>query len=272
MADINEQKRQGLVLSAKNGLTIRSSTLAARGLDLLTQLSVNPQNGFRTKRAGQGGVEAHCPEGEQSLNFTVPSERIGEVEPARRPPAEGRSHTEWSERAIALKKTKGWQGLLEWCRKWTKSEPEDATAWNNLGNAYTHLDRHSDAIEAYGRAISIDPEYAGAWNNLGIAYRRLDRYNEAIEAYHQAITVDPAYARAWYNLGFTYTHLDRHSDALNAYSRAISIDPEYAKAWYNLGVAYSLSGDRTAALNAVRELWRLDPTRADELFNVIVPR
>ena len=39
---------------------------------------------------------------------------------------------------------KGRQGLLDGCRKWTKSEPDNATVWNKLGFAYANLNRHDD--------------------------------------------------------------------------------------------------------------------------------
>jgi tetratricopeptide (TPR) repeat protein len=152
--------------------------------------------------------------------------------------AEGRSQTEWVERAAALVQMKDWQGLLDWCLKWTKSEPENIGAWYGLGLAYSGLNRYNDAVGAFRQAVRINPEDAGAWYCLGGAYAYLNRFNDAIEACHQAIR----------------------------------IDPESTKAWCILGVAYLLSGNRTAALEVVQKLRRLDPERADALSDLIVPR
>ena len=176
--------------------------------------------------------------GGQSLNFAMPVEWIGEVDPGRKLAAEGYGQSEWLKRSIALEKRKDWQGLLDWSLKWTKSEPKNVLAWYNLGYAYDELNRYNDAIEALRQAVRIDPEYANAWNNLGAAYVELKRYNDAIEALRQAVR----------------------------------IDPEDAVAWYNLGTAYAFSGNRTEALNVVRELRRLDPVNADKLFNKIERR
>jgi hypothetical protein len=190
---------------------------------------------------GQGrlvGLTIPYLENGKSLNFAMPAEWINEVKPSPKSAAEGRGYRSWLKPAIALEAAKDWQGLLDWCRKWTEGVPNNADAWYGLGNAYGYLDRHNDAIEAYLQAIRIDPEYAKAWNNLGIAYRHLDRYDDAIEAYLQAIRIDPGYAGIW----------------------------------YNLGIAYSLSGNRAAALDAVRELRRLEPTQADKLFNLMLAR
>ena len=70
--------------------------------------------------------------------------------------------------------------MLDWCQKWTKSQPESALAWNNLGLAYRNLNRHNDAIEAYRQALRIDPAYSSAWNNRGNAYAVLMRYPDVI--------------------------------------------------------------------------------------------
>jgi hypothetical protein len=177
-------------------------------------------------------------EGGQNLNFAMPVEWIEKVKPGRTPASEGHSHTEWWKRVAALRRMEDWQGLLEWCGNWTKSEPENADAWVNFGNAHYHLKRYNDAIEAYRQAIKIDPEHTMAWYGLGTAYVDLSRFNEAVDAFRQVVR----------------------------------IDPDNALSWYGLGLAYNLSGNKTAALGAVRELRPLDPERADALFNVIMPR
>jgi cytochrome c-type biogenesis protein CcmH/NrfG len=76
----------------------------------------------------------------------------------------------WLERVSALSEMNDWQGLLNWCRKRTKSEPENADAWNSLGIAYFRLSRHNDAIEAFRQTIRIDPKNAVAWFGVGTVY------------------------------------------------------------------------------------------------------
>jgi Trypsin-like peptidase domain/TPR repeat/Tetratricopeptide repeat len=176
--------------------------------------------------------------GGQSLNFAMPVEWIGEVKPGRKPVTERRPQTQWLKRATALEQSKDWQGLLDWCRKWTNDEPENVNAWFGLGIAYGKLTRYQDAIDAFRQAVRINSEDARTWTNLGVAYGKLTRYQDAIDAFRQAVRINPTYARAW----------------------------------YNLGVAYGKSGNRTSALDSVRALRRLDPASADRLFNAIVPR
>jgi len=236
-------------------------------------------------------------EGGQNLNFAMPVEWIGDARPGRKQTARGRSQTEWLKRSIALEQMKDWQGMLDWCRKWTKSEPENANAWSCIGIAYNEgyhqgiridpeyvsawfslgltyftLKRYDDAIDAYRQALHINPEFADAWFGLGVAYDGLNRYNDAVDAYRRALHINPEDAGCWYNLGVAYSDLKRYNDAIESLRQALHINPEFADAWNNLGIAYFLSGNRTAALDAVRELRHLDPEKADKLFNLIGPR
>ena len=229
----------GLELSLSNGIV---SQLRA-GLPPLIQTTaaISPGSSGGGLFDGEGrlvGLTTLYLKDGQSLNFALPVEWLAEIKPGRKPTGKSRSRPEWLKRSIALEESKSWQELLDWCRRWAKSEPENAMAWNNLGIIYSDLKRYSDAIDIYRQALRINPELAAAWYNLGNAYRNLKRYTEAIDAYRQALR----------------------------------INPEFADIWCNLGLTYFLAGNQTAALKAVRELRRLDPARAEKLFNLVVPR
>jgi Flp pilus assembly protein TadD len=298
---------RGLELSLSNGIVAQ-----LRGGPppfIQTTAAISPGSSGGGLFDGEGwlvGLTTLYIEGGQSLNFAIPVEWIGEVKPGRKPAAEGRGQTEWWKRAVALEKMKDWQGLLGWCLEWTKSEPEYAEAWDNLGLTYGYLkrfndsidafrqalrinpelisawkhlgltysilNRHNDAIESYRQALRINPKDADAWGNLGNAYGELNRHNDEIDAYRQALRINPKDASVWYDLGVTYGTLKRYNDEIDAYLQVLRINPKDANAWNNLALAHSLSGNRTAALKAVRELRRLDSARADKLFNLIVPR
>jgi len=160
------------------------------------------------------------------------SDQVGQEE--RR---SGNDQVEWLQHATALAASKNWPGLVDWCQKWTKSEPRSAAARLELGMAYSKLKRHNDAIGAYRQAVKINPNYFYAWNNLGNAYNELNRTGDAVDAYRQAL----------------------------------SIDPNRAYVWFNLGIAYLKSGNQAAALEVVRSLQRLNPEQANVLFSMIGP-
>jgi cytochrome c-type biogenesis protein CcmH/NrfG len=298
---------KGLELSLSDGIVAQ----LRGGLPPLIQTTaaISPGSSGGGLFDGEGrlvGLTTLYVEGGQSLNFAMPVEWVNDVKPGRKPTAQGTGQTEWVKRGLALQNMKDWHGLLDWCLKWTQSDPENADAWYslgvvydnlnrkddaiqayrqsiridqnraytwyNLGVSYSFLNRYDDAIQAYRQAVRINPEHSSAWYNLGIAYYNLNRKDDAIQALRQAVRINPENSPAWYNLGVSYSSLNRYDDAIQAYRQAVRINPEHTKAWYNLGIAYTISGNRTAALNIVQELRRLDPQIADALFNQIVPR
>jgi Flp pilus assembly protein TadD len=243
-------------------------------------------------------------EGGQSLNFAMPVEWAGEIQPGKKA-AQGRSEGEWTKRAIALQSAGNWTRLRDWCQQWTQTQPGNGTAWFGLGAAYNQLKRYTEAIEAYRQALRINPDDSNSWGALGAQYTVLQRHTEAIDPLRQAVRIDPendnAWALlalsynglqryteaidaalqsvrinpgggAWFTLGGTYVRLRRHTEAIDPLRQAVRIDPDDANAWALLAISYEVSGNRIAALEAVRQLRRIDPARADELFNMIVPR
>jgi len=250
----------GLELSLSNGIV---SQLRAGPPPLIqTTAAISPGSSGGGLFDGEGrlvGLTTLYLKDGQSLNFALPVEWLAEIKPGRKPAGKSRSRPEWLKRAIALEESKSWQQRLDWGQRWTKSEPEDAMAWNNLGNAYHSLKRYSEAIDAYRQALRIDPEYANAWYNLGIAYDELERYSDAIDAYRQALRIDPELVLAWNNLGLAYANLKRYPESIDAYRQALRIDSEHAAAWNNLGNAYHSLKRYSEAIDAYRQALRIDP-------------
>ncbi|MFO7971449.1 MAG: trypsin-like peptidase domain-containing protein [Desulfobacterales bacterium] len=173
--------RKPVELGKASSLKVGDSVYAVgapRGLELslsdgfVSQLQGGPQPLIQTTAAispgssGRGffdskgrlvGLTTLYVEGGQSLNFAMPVEWIVEVKPGRKVVTGEYGQFEWLARAMALYEAEDWQGMLDWCQKWTKSEPEDALAWLVLGFAYLNLSRYNDAADAHRQAIRIDP-------------------------------------------------------------------------------------------------------------------
>ena len=85
-----------------------------------------------------------------------------------------------------------------WGRVWRKN-PDDASAHNNLGNAYHKSGRYEEAIESYKQAIRIDPDYVYAHFNLGLAYHYSNNRNSALEQYEILKNLDTELANKLFN-------------------------------------------------------------------------
>jgi hypothetical protein len=230
---------KGLELSLSDGIVAQLRGGPPPYIQTTAAISPGSSGGGLFDEEGQlVGLTTFQIEGGQSLNFAIPAEWVGKGKPGRKSSVARRGQVEWLKRAEALEESNDMKGLLDWCRTWTSSEPEDYFAWITLGNTYILLKRYHDAIDAYHRAINLNPEYADALHGLGIAYYELTRYNEAIDVFRQALR----------------------------------LDPKNASLLYCLGTAYAGTGNRLAALEVAKELRSLDPARADKLINEIRPR
>jgi hypothetical protein len=191
---------QGLELSLSDGIVAQLRGSPSPLIQTTAAISPGSSGGGLFDREGRlVGLTTFYVEGGQSLNFAMPVEWIGEVKPGRKLAAEGHSQTEWLKRSIALEKSKDWPSLLDWSRKWTKSEPKNAFAWYSLGNAYGGLKRYDEAIEAIRQALRIDPKLAQAWYNLGYAYALSGNRTAALDAVRELRRLDPAQADELFN-------------------------------------------------------------------------
>ena len=55
----------------------------------------------------------------------------------------------------------------------------DTTEWKRRGDEYVKAERYEEAIQCYQYATYLDPENTSAWNNLGYVYSKLGRTDEA---------------------------------------------------------------------------------------------
>lgn len=214
------------------------------------------------------GITTFYLEGGQSLNFALPVEWLAEIKPGTKKAERERPQGDWFFQAWVLEQKKDWRGLLDWCRQWILADSGNALAWAGAGEAYIHLERYADAIEALRHALRIQPDDAEAWYSLGTAYHRLGRHADAIEAYRQARRIRSDYADAWYGLGTAYGDLNRHIDAIEALRQALRIQPDHADAWYNLGVKYGDLGQHADAIKAYRQTLRIRPDQTDAWINL----
>ena len=97
--------------------------------------------------------------------------------------------------------------------------PEDAEAWNDLGDAYRRRLKRRRAREAYARALSLDPGNTDAAAGLG---RVSGRRNPS--AVRKALR-NPTDDELWGDAGDYYLSTGQSEEALSAYRYALQLDP-----------------------------------------------
>ena len=174
----------------------------------------------------------------------------------------------------------------------------NAQAWNDLGVAYQHVGRPTDAVVAYQRALTLDrdmveahynlgclwleqakPDMAkteftayvlrrgkepGGWNKLGVAALRLHDLPTAEKSFNTALAIDANDAEALNGLGMAQMQRGRPRDAARYFASAARVQPDYAPALLNLAtVARQYLHDNTLALQNYHAYLALTPHRAD---------
>ena len=153
-------------------------------------------------------------------------------------------------------------------RRQSRSDPDDATIHNTLGNVLTSQGRYDDAIAAYRRAIQLDPRYNLPHLNLGDLFltRRGDLV-AAIAAYREAVRLAPHFDFGHIHLGVALENQGKQEEAIAEYQEAIRLNPKNFLAHANLGTALSARGDFAAAAVELGRALDLmtDPKRREAL-------
>lgn len=132
----------------------------------------------------------------------------------------------------------------------------DPEIWNYLGVAYEGKGDFEKAVEAYGKALSIDDEYAVVFRNLGTAYlsiylktRELKTCEKSIQNLKRATELEPDYASAYNRLGVAYREIGKTEEAIYCLKKALELRPDVGRPLFSLGLVYLDKGDKVKALN-----------------------
>jgi tetratricopeptide (TPR) repeat protein len=173
-------------------------------------------------------------------------------------------------------------------------DPQNPDAFNNLGFAYTNLERLEDGVSAYLQVLKLDPNNVAAQINSGVIYFKQGKADQAAKMFEGALADDPENKNAlsmWtlsletlardqrQGLSQAATAADSQAvmdevettlnDAITVYERAIETHPEEKNFYYNLGVIHAQElRDYQAALPYFQKVTELDPEDVDSWFNL----
>jgi tetratricopeptide (TPR) repeat protein len=117
----------------------------------------------------------------------------------------------------------------------------------SLGHFLDRMNRETEAIEAFWRAVNLKPDFSEGYYRVGKIYELQSKEREAETQYRQALQYDENHARALTSLGTILGNRGQHDEAIQLWLRAVEIDPKSAVALQNLGKAYETKGDETTA-------------------------
>lgn len=101
-------------------------------------------------------------------------------------------------------------------------------AWCAVGNSFSHLREHDQAVKCFKRATQLDPQFAYAFTLQGHEYVANEEYDKALDAYRHGIAADNRHYNAWYGLGTVYDKMGKLDFAEQHFRNAASINPTNA--------------------------------------------
>jgi cytochrome c-type biogenesis protein CcmH/NrfG len=118
------------------------------------------------------------------------------------------------------------QQAIDMLKAQTEKNPQDVTAWVDLGHQYFDANLAEEAIAAYESALAIEPENANVWTDLGVMYRRSGSPDKAVDAFDRAMNLDSAHEISRFNKGIVLFHdLKDEKKALVAWESLLAINP-----------------------------------------------
>ncbi len=107
-----------------------------------------------------------------------------------------------------------------------KKNPQNASAWTQMGNIYFDNKEYQKAIFAYQKSVEIEPNNPNVVTDLGVMYRRAGQSKKAVEAFDRAIQIDPKHEVSRFNKGIVLLHdLNDLDGAIKAWEELVEVNP-----------------------------------------------
>ncbi len=130
-------------------------------------------------------------------------------------------------------------------------DPANYRAHDNLGLCYDLLQRDSEALKHFFRALDLvkvdHREYDWAYANLAEFFLKRDQFDKAFPLAAEAAERNPNAARNFFLAGQALVKLGQPGNSLKWLRKAVELDPDHAEAHFQLGQALRTLGQAEEA-------------------------
>lgn len=128
-----------------------------------------------------------------------------------------------------------------------RKDPTIAEAHKNLAVAYCDSGRPEQALAPVQKALSLAPNLHTSRYVYGKTLFKLERFTEAIQEFQKAIRINPKYAKAYYLMGRAYDLSNNPQAAEAALDQAVQLKPDddYFRRLRDYVVAYARQKKQT---------------------------
>ena len=115
--------------------------------------------------------------------------------------------------------------MVLYATEWTRKQPANATAWDQLRAGYVQLRQYEDARAAARKAVQLAPDDARLWRSLALVSMDIDDPEGALAAYEQAAARNSADVESLQAIALLQARLGRPPESKAAFDRAAAVDP-----------------------------------------------
>jgi tetratricopeptide (TPR) repeat protein len=135
-------------------------------------------------------------------------------------------------------------------------DSESKDLYNGLGNVFSELGRHDEAIAAEKKYLALAVGDPNAHDSLGMAYQWAGQYDLALAEYDRSLALDPQFTVAVFHRASLYFQMGRYGDAIHEMRDVIDRSEGYDRdrALYELGCLYFHKRDLRAADVVTRQM------------------
>lgn len=146
------------------------------------------------------------------------------------------------QQAAKFMQDKKYDSAIKEFKKAIAFDPQNETAFTNMGNIYLSQGKTGEAIKAYKEVARLQPLSVTALTNLGNAYIQGKQYTESEKVLKAAARMDPLNPLPNYTLGHQYIAQDRLSEAEALFKKVEKVSPKDGNVFYSLGLVANKQG------------------------------
>jgi len=107
------------------------------------------------------------------------------------------------------------------CEAAVARTPDSPDLRERLGKRLLLVEQYAQAAQQYQKFVELEPTSASAWNNLGVCFRHLDQLDKAAEAFEQAVRRNPGSLAAGTNLAWLHQKQGNPAEAVRVLERLL---------------------------------------------------
>jgi len=167
---------------------------------------------------------------------------------------------------LIAKNNKEYQSAFDLLSQAININPNNAAAHFNLANTLKKLNKISDAIASYDKAIDIKADYE-LYSLRGLAFYELEKYDEAISSYDESIKLKPD-PTAYCNRGLAFVELRKIKEGIADYDKAIQMDSNFIQVRHNRALALKILGKTKECIEAFKAIIKIEPNHYESLYEI----